>query len=117
MDIAIRNFSHLTHLALKAFSNIGTTLRPSALRHIREVLANKMELKRQARRLSGEGVDNNKKGGSKRDMSTGPVSVDRGFDFAVDERGVHMRRVQMNLSEKKASRSLGVGGSGEGQGR
>lgn len=50
-------------------------------------------------------------------MSTGLVSVDRGFDFAVEERGVHMRRVQTNLSEKRASmRSLGVGGSGSGEG-
>ena len=56
-----------------------------------------------------------REGGSKRDMSTGLVSVDRGFDFAVEERGVHMRRVQTNLSERRASmRSLGVGGSGEG---
>jgi len=58
-----------------------------------------------------------REGGSKRDMSTGLVSVDRGFDFAVEERGVHMRRVQTNLSEKRASRrSLGVGGSGSGEG-
>ena len=56
-----------------------------------------------------------REGGSKRDMSTGLVSVDTGFDFAAEEKGVHMRRVQTNLSEKRASRrSLGVGGSGEG---
>ena len=38
-------------------------------------------------------------------MSTGLVSVDRGFDFAVEEHGVEMRRVQTNLSEKRASNS------------
>ena len=34
-------------------------------------------------------------------MSTGLVSVDRGFDFATEEHGVEMRRVQTNLSERR----------------
>jgi len=40
---------------------------------------------------------------SRTDMSTGLVSVDRGFDFVTEEHGVEMRRVQTNLSEKKRS--------------
>lgn len=42
---------------------------------------------------------------SRVDMSTGISSVDRGFDFATEERGVEMRRVQTNLSEKRAHKS------------
>ena len=40
---------------------------------------------------------------SRTDMSTGLVSVDRGFDFATEEHGVEMRRVQTNLSEKRSN--------------
>jgi phospholipid-translocating ATPase len=36
-------------------------------------------------------------------MSTGLVSVDRGFDFTTEEHGVEMRRVQTNLSEKRSN--------------
>ncbi|KAF7331909.1 Phospholipid-transporting ATPase [Mycena kentingensis (nom. inval.)] len=43
------------------------------------------------------------------DMATGLVSVDRGFDFATEEGGVALRRMQTNLSEKRASnRNLAV---------
>jgi phospholipid-translocating ATPase len=38
---------------------------------------------------------------SRTDMSTGLISVDRGFDFATEEHGVEMRRVQTNLSERR----------------
>jgi phospholipid-translocating ATPase len=34
-------------------------------------------------------------------MATDNVSVDRGFDFATEEHGVEMRRVQTNLSERR----------------
>lgn len=37
-------------------------------------------------------------------MSTGLVSVDRGFDFATEEHGVEMRRVQTNLSERRSNK-------------
>lgn len=37
---------------------------------------------------------------SRTDMSTGVRSVDRGFDFATEEGGVAMRRIQTNLSER-----------------
>ncbi|PPQ99092.1 hypothetical protein CVT24_009358 [Panaeolus cyanescens] len=40
---------------------------------------------------------------SRMDMSTGLVSTDRGFDFATEEGGVMMRRVQTNLSERRVS--------------
>jgi len=40
---------------------------------------------------------------SRTDMSTGIVSTDRGFDFATEEHGVVMRRMQTNLSERRAS--------------
>ncbi|KAJ7667947.1 phospholipid-translocating ATPase [Mycena polygramma] len=40
---------------------------------------------------------------SRTDMATGLVSVDRGFDFATEENGVAMRRMQSNLSEKRMS--------------
>ncbi|KAF9053140.1 phospholipid-translocating ATPase [Panaeolus papilionaceus] len=38
---------------------------------------------------------------SRMDMSTGLYSTDRGFDFATEEGGVMMRRVQTNLSERR----------------
>jgi len=42
--------------------------------------------------------------GSRTDMSTGMRSVHRGFDFATEEGGVAMRRMQSNLSEHRQSR-------------
>ncbi|KAJ7129762.1 phospholipid-translocating ATPase [Mycena epipterygia] len=46
---------------------------------------------------------------SRTDMATGLVSVDRGFDFATEEGGVAMRRMQSNLSEKRmSSRNLAL---------
>ena len=41
--------------------------------------------------------------GSRTDMSTGLASVHHGFDFATEEGGVAMRRIQTNLSERRAS--------------
>ncbi|KDR73714.1 hypothetical protein GALMADRAFT_71945 [Galerina marginata CBS 339.88] len=41
---------------------------------------------------------------SRTDMATGMVSVDHGFDFATEEHGVEMRRVQTNLSERRMSK-------------
>ncbi|GLB34572.1 putative cation transport ATPase (P-type) (TC 3.A.3) family, type IV subfamily protein [Lyophyllum shimeji] len=41
--------------------------------------------------------------GSRTDMATGLVSVDRGFDFTTEENGVAMRRMQTNLSERRLS--------------
>lgn len=38
------------------------------------------------------------------DMSTGVVSVDRGFDFATEENGVALQRIQTNLTERRSSR-------------
>jgi len=38
------------------------------------------------------------------DMSTGLTSVERGFDFATEERGVALQRIQTNLSERRESR-------------
>ncbi|KAJ7264906.1 phospholipid-translocating ATPase [Mycena haematopus] len=40
---------------------------------------------------------------SRTDMATGLRSVNRGFDFATEENGVAMRRIQTNLSERKHS--------------
>ena len=40
---------------------------------------------------------------SRTDMSTGVRSVHRGFDFATEEDGVAMRRMQSNLSERRQS--------------
>uniref|UniRef100_A0A0W0FFE3 Phospholipid-transporting ATPase n=1 Tax=Moniliophthora roreri TaxID=221103 RepID=A0A0W0FFE3_MONRR len=40
---------------------------------------------------------------SRTDMSTGIRSVHRGFDFATEENGVAMRRMQSNLSEIRTS--------------
>jgi phospholipid-translocating ATPase len=39
--------------------------------------------------------------GSRTDMATGTSPVDHGFDFATEEHGVEMRRVQTNLSERR----------------
>lgn len=45
--------------------------------------------------------------GSRTDMATGLQSVHRGFDFATEEDGVSMRRMQSNLSERHAARRNG----------
>lgn len=41
---------------------------------------------------------------SRVDMSTGLTSVERGFDFATEERGVVVQRMQTNLSERMEGR-------------
>ncbi|KZT27329.1 phospholipid-translocating ATPase [Neolentinus lepideus HHB14362 ss-1] len=41
--------------------------------------------------------------GSRTDMSTGMRSAHRGFDFATEEGGVAIRRMQSNLSERRQS--------------
>lgn len=38
---------------------------------------------------------------SRTDMATGMTSVERGFDFATEERGVAIQRMQTNLSERR----------------
>ncbi|KXN91396.1 Putative phospholipid-transporting ATPase C24B11.12c [Leucoagaricus sp. SymC.cos] len=38
---------------------------------------------------------------SRTDMATGLTSVERGFDFATEEGGVAIRRIQTNLSERR----------------
>lgn len=53
--------------------------------------------------LDGRRPSMNPRGGSRTDMSTGMSSVHRGFDFATEEGGVAMRRIQTNLSERRAS--------------
>lgn len=56
---------------------------------------------------------------SRTDMSTGVRSVHRGFDFATEENGVAMRRMQSNLSERRqSSRNLATNSdSGANRGR
>lgn len=41
---------------------------------------------------------------SRTDMSTGLTSVERGFDFATEEGGIAIQRIQTNLSERRQSR-------------
>jgi phospholipid-translocating ATPase len=49
---------------------------------------------------------------SRTDMSTGLRSVHRGFDFATEENGVAMHRMQSRLSERReSSRNLATGGA------
>ena len=46
---------------------------------------------------------------SRTDMSTGARSIHRGFDFSTEENGIAIRRLQSNLSERRASsRSVNV---------
>ncbi|KAG2019667.1 phospholipid-translocating ATPase [Coprinopsis cinerea AmutBmut pab1-1] len=47
--------------------------------------------------------------GSRTDMATGLVSVDRGFDFATEEGGVHLQRIQTNISERRFGSQVAVG--------
>ncbi|KAK7061656.1 phospholipid-transporting ATPase [Favolaschia claudopus] len=55
---------------------------------------------------------------SQMDMATGMVSRDRGFDFAIEENGVAMRRMQSNLSERRTSnRNLAVPSDGARKGK
>lgn len=53
--------------------------------------------------IDGRRPSMNLRAGSRTDMSTGLASVHRGFDFATEEGGVAMRRIQTNLSERRAS--------------
>ena len=41
---------------------------------------------------------------SRMDMSTGIMSVERGFDFATEDGGIAIQRIQTNLSSKHAAR-------------
>ncbi|KAF9447871.1 phospholipid-translocating P-type ATPase [Macrolepiota fuliginosa MF-IS2] len=41
---------------------------------------------------------------SRTDMATGMTSVERGFDFATEERGVAIQRIQTNLSERRENK-------------
>lgn len=41
---------------------------------------------------------------SRTDMATGTTSVERGFDFATEEGGVAIQRMQTNLSERRETR-------------
>ncbi|KAF5358414.1 hypothetical protein D9756_001292 [Leucocoprinus leucothites] len=41
---------------------------------------------------------------SRTDMATGLTSVERGFDFVTEERGVTIQRIQTNLSERRERR-------------
>ncbi|KAF8205548.1 phospholipid-translocating ATPase [Mycena galopus ATCC 62051] len=50
---------------------------------------------------------------SRTDMATGLRSVHRGFDFATEENGVAMRRIQTNLSERRHSSLSGAAPEGE----
>ncbi|KAI3600431.1 phospholipid-translocating atpase [Moniliophthora roreri] len=43
-------------------------------------------------------------GSTRVDMSTGLASTDRGFDFAAEENGTAIRRMQTNLSERRMTR-------------
>lgn len=53
---------------------------------------------------------------SRTDMSTGIRSTHRGFNFAMEENGVAMRRMQTNLSERRqSSRNLTHSESQQGQ--
>lgn len=45
---------------------------------------------------------------SRTDMATGIVSQDRGFDFASEEGGVAMRRMQSRLSEHQQQRGINL---------
>lgn len=52
-------------------------------------------------------------------MATGARGVHRGFDFAQEEGGVAIQRIQTNLSERRSERRLSalqVDGDGEGDG-
>ncbi|KAJ6526292.1 phospholipid-translocating ATPase [Mycena vulgaris] len=51
---------------------------------------------------------------SRTDMATGLRSVHRGFDFATEENGVAMQRMQTNLSEmRQSSRNLALNPEGD----
>ncbi|KAL0067052.1 hypothetical protein AAF712_005836 [Marasmius tenuissimus] len=54
-------------------------------------------------RLSRPGTALAVRSASRMDMSTGIVSTDRGFDFATEENGPAIRRIQTNLSERRLS--------------
>lgn len=53
--------------------------------------------------------------GSRTDMATGIRGVHRGFDFATEERGVTIQRIQTDLSERRLSK-LDVRGRDKGRG-
>jgi phospholipid-translocating ATPase len=78
----------------------------TALRLDRSEGANRRPLSRMSRPSSVLSEDDNlperrdPRRMSRTDMSTGVCSIHRGFDFAAEEGGVAMRRMQSNLSER-----------------
>jgi phospholipid-translocating ATPase len=43
---------------------------------------------------------------SRTDMATGLMSTERGFDFATEEGGVAIQRIQTNLSERRENKRI-----------
>jgi len=99
----IRKTNPSYDLSSYAHGNAGIGLaalkrRPSSASHRTSPMESVVTLEQ---RLGRQSID--ARMASRTDMSTGLVSVDRGFDFATEERGVEMRRIQTNLSERRSS--------------
>ncbi|RDB22221.1 putative phospholipid-transporting ATPase C24B11.12c [Hypsizygus marmoreus] len=94
-DLDLKHDAHVTHLsALKRPPSAAS--RRTSRSYVNDSTAT-VNLRRQS-------VD--VRAASRTDMATGLVSIDRGFDFAMEEHGVAMRRMQSNLSERRSGRNL-----------
>ncbi|KAG6833084.1 hypothetical protein H0H87_011495 [Tephrocybe sp. NHM501043] len=96
-----RDFAHDAHIAhlngLRRPASVASR-RTSSRSQINESVPSLNH----SRRASRASVD--LRAASRTDLATGIVTRDRGFDFAQEENGVAMRRMQSNLSERRASR-------------
>jgi phospholipid-translocating ATPase len=72
--------------------------------HLAELKRSTSRMSRMSRASGPEGRPSmDPRMASRTDMSTGMRSVHRGFDFATEENGVALRRMQTDLSERRAS--------------
>ncbi|KAG6839834.1 hypothetical protein C0991_011213 [Blastosporella zonata] len=96
-----RDFAHEAHIShLKDLRRPGSAASRRSLS--RSQLNESSPSLNHSRRASRASVD--MRTASRTDLATGLVSRDRGFDFAQEEGGVAMRRMQTNLSERRASK-------------
>ncbi|KAG5723766.1 putative phospholipid-transporting ATPase DNF1 [Termitomyces sp. T112] len=95
-----RDFAHDVHISnLKALCRPGSAAsrRTASRAHLSESISSLVN----SHHASHASVN---MGASRTDLATGIISTDRGFDFAQEEGGVALRRMQTNLSEAVASR-------------
>lgn len=97
------------HAAVASDAASGRTSRAESISSIRP--PSRASRRYSSNPLQNPGSSPDMRSGSRTDMSTGLRSVHRGFDFATEEGGVAIRRMQTDLSERRlSSRNLAAAG-------